>query len=359
MTSKKKSAVAKKQGGPPTKRKPNKSSTKREFLFMTHDAAKKNGQTFAKISDAALLELQSTLPHGLYIVKSLRALTKVLPPAPSLDPSTVGTPGSAERARDEKQREIMYTVQCTAYQKDLKKFDQDFDKAYGILSNKYCSKEMRRVLEELPEFTTVIRDNPIELLKAIERQVHVPDRAVYPTLTIIEAMTSLLSVRQGEKESLLSYLERYKSEKNVMEVLVGKNFLSNFVKKSPEYQEVEGDTSLTPAVKKEKQDALMERARNSFYALLFLRGGDQKRYGKLLPEYRQAYANGQRDLYPKSLRDMFEVMKTVPQPKHKKPVENREKKSEEELESSFVQKSEATKLDKKSDSSSNKADKGP
>ena len=70
----------------------------------------------------------------------------------------------------------------------------------------------------------------------------------------------------------------------------------------------------------------MERARYSFYALLFLRGGDQKQYGKLLPEYRQAYANGQRDLYPNSLRDTFEVMKTVPLPKNKKPAENKEKK---------------------------------
>ena len=83
---------------------------------------------------------------------------------------------------------------------------------------------MRRVIEELPEYTTVICDNPIELLKAIGRQVHVPDRAVYPTLTIIEAMAGLLSVCQGENESLLSYLERYKSEKNVMQVLVGKIF---------------------------------------------------------------------------------------------------------------------------------------
>ena len=61
----------------------------------------------------------------------------------------------------------------------------------------------------------------------------------------------------------------------------------------------------------------------------------------LFPEYRQAYANGQRDLYPKSLRDMFEVMKTVPTPKQKKPAQSKEtKKNKEELESSFAQKSE-------------------
>ena len=85
------------------------------------------------------------------------------------------------------------------------------------------------MIKELPDYESKIQDDPIELLKAIENQVHVPDRAVYPTLTIIEAMISLLSIRQGEKEGLLSYLERYKSEKNVVEGLVGKGFLNEFL----------------------------------------------------------------------------------------------------------------------------------
>ena len=32
--------------------------------------------------------------------------------------------------------------------------------------------------------------------------------------------------------------------------------------------------------------------------------GEVKQFGKLLPEYRQAYANEQRELYPKNLWDM-------------------------------------------------------
>ena len=112
-------------------------SKKSELIFMTHDAARKNGQTFAKIRDAALLELQSTLPHGLYIVKSLRALKKVLPPAPTLGQSSVGDPGSVERATDEKQLEMMFQIEYTAYRKTVEKFNLDFDKAYGILFKRY------------------------------------------------------------------------------------------------------------------------------------------------------------------------------------------------------------------------------
>ena len=56
---------------------------------------------------------------------------------------------------------------------------------------------------------------------------------------------------------------------------------------------------------------------------------------------------------------MFEVMKTAPVPKHKKPAENKDKKNEDELESSFAQKSEAPKSDKKSDPKPDKFDKEP
>ena len=119
---------------------------------MTHDAARKNGQTFAKIRDAALLELQSNLPHGLHIVKSLRALTKVLPPAPTLGQRSVGAPGSAERATDEEQLRMMFQIKYSAYLKTIEKFDLDFDKAYGIIFKKYCRYMPGNPLQNHPSF---------------------------------------------------------------------------------------------------------------------------------------------------------------------------------------------------------------
>ena len=53
------------------------------------------------------------------------------------------------------------------------------------------------------------------------------------------------------------------------------------------------------------------KAHEQFWGLLFLKQSDQGKYGHLLREFRQAYANKQRDLYPEGLTNMFEVMKTV------------------------------------------------
>ena len=60
-----------------------------------------------------------------------------------------------------------------------------------------------------------------------------------------------------------------------------------------------------------EQNVLKNKAHDQFWGLLFLKQSDQGKYGHLLWEFRQAYANKQHDLYPEDLTNMFEVMKTV------------------------------------------------
>ena len=56
---------------------------------------------------------------------------------------------------------------------------------------------------------------------------------------------------------------------------------------------------------------MKDKAHEQFWGLLFLKQSDQSKYGHLLREFQQAYANKQRDLYPEDLTNTFEVMKTV------------------------------------------------
>ena len=86
------------------------------------------------------------------------------------------------------------------------------------------STELRRIIKEMPNYETTILDDPLVLLKTIEQQVHVPSRAVYPTLTLIESLSRLLNVRQGDKECLTSYMERFKSEKMYSLICLGMVF---------------------------------------------------------------------------------------------------------------------------------------
>ena len=115
-------------------------------------------------------------------------------------------------------------------------------------------------------------------------------------------IVQFLKCKQGEKESLLDYLSRFKSERDVLYRILGKKFLNGFTENLPGWN---GDTMSDDAKKKFKEKEL-----NKFLAVLFLQNADYGTYNYLLVEYRWAYANKQ-DIYPKSLEDVLDVMRQV------------------------------------------------
>jgi hypothetical protein len=63
-----------------------------------------------------------------------------------------------------------------------------------------------------PEFDNKIKNDPIELLKAIEILIIDPVRARYPYASMTESITRLMTCRhQQENESLTDYVKRFKS----------------------------------------------------------------------------------------------------------------------------------------------------
>ena len=54
-----------------------------------------------------------------------------------------------------------------------------------------------------------------------------------------------------------------------------------------------------------------------FWAMLSLKGSDQARFGSLLTEWCQAFAN-YRDLYPQDLVNIVDVARVIPQKMFKK-----------------------------------------
>ena len=99
--------------------------------------------------------------------------------------------------------------------------------------------------------------------------------------------------------------------------LFGDSILDAHVEKTKEYMDL---PTVDATVLQEKQKELKSKALKKFFALMFLKQSDQQRYGRLLKEFRQSYANSQRDIYPEDLTSMFEVMRTV---KVKKPAKKK------------------------------------
>ena len=130
---------------------------------------------------------------------------------PQLVVSTDSDP--TKRAAEDRRNTVRYDKQYDRWEANDAEFNSLRTKSYGLIWESYMSTELRRIIKEMPNYGTTIRDDPLVLLKTIEQQVHVPSQAVCRTLTLIESLSRLLNARQGDKECLTSYMERFKSEK--------------------------------------------------------------------------------------------------------------------------------------------------
>ena len=89
-------------------------------------------------------------------------------------------------------------------------------------------------INEMPYFDKAIPNQLIVLLQCVENLMHTPMKAKYPPLTLVEVLISFLQIKQGNNESLLDYLSRFKSERNVMLGLVGKRLIDGYTERTPD-----------------------------------------------------------------------------------------------------------------------------
>ena len=173
-------------------------------------------------------------------------------------------------------------------------------KAYAYIFTNYCSTSMQVNLKELPDFDLKVRNNPAVLLEKVQLLMHTPVRAVHPFISLIEAITRLLNLRQKENESLIDYLERFKQERNIASSQLGRGFLGSFVENTPEY--IEADSLTRIEMKKTAFDQMM--------AIAFLRGSNQGDYGSIMEGFQTQYSLGNNQ-YPKTLLKATDVMRQV------------------------------------------------
>ena len=64
-------------------------------------------------------------------------------------------------------KDIDYQAKLTRFLAREDTLNENLLKAYALIFSNYCSKTIQNRIEEHPDFESVIRDDPIELLKAI------------------------------------------------------------------------------------------------------------------------------------------------------------------------------------------------
>jgi len=82
------------------------------------------------------------------------------------------------------------------------------NQAYSLIFSTCCSKLMHGRLEALPEFELSIRNDPIELLKAIRNCMVESVRAQHPLISMTESLIRLANIKMHDEESPLEYVKQ-------------------------------------------------------------------------------------------------------------------------------------------------------
>ena len=100
------------------------------------------------------------------------------------------------------------------YQEELRRFldrqdnlRENMYKAYALIYTNYCTRAMQSRVETHPDFDNKIKNDPIALLEVIKILMHDTVRAQYPMVSMTEALTRLVNVKQFDNEPLLDYVK--------------------------------------------------------------------------------------------------------------------------------------------------------
>ena len=100
----------------------------------------------------------------------------------------------------------------------------------------------------------------------------------------MEVLYEFMRVKQGDKESLIDYLNRFKSEVEVVKRLFGKNITNGYAESKQAYKDLGSGDDAGRA--KMKADSW-----NEFIAVLFLRNSNHARFNSMLLEFRKSFVN--------------------------------------------------------------------
>ena len=255
------------------------------YLFAVQSSNKPQMATYAQVKEKIIQHVQTNFNKGQFVSKALQD--------ERVPTSTEPTRGLSKKTGAE--AEIEQTGLDIKYQEDYRKWkdneeehEEGLSKAYALIFDKYCTTSMQHRIEQWADYDTRIKDNPIELLKTIQEAMSTSVRAQYPFKTATDTMKRALLIKQWDNEDLLSYVKRFKQQRDILKSHIGKDILLTFIKKQEAY------TSETSTTRKKE---LEEGAFEAWMAYQLLANCDQSKYGSLLSDLTTQYSLGQ-DVFP-------------------------------------------------------------
>jgi len=208
-------------------------TTKKEMKFTPLDPRSYGAQVgYSTVLDAIITEIKTTFDKsGMDVQECLEAESKLVFPMPRLMKSK--NPDADERAIENEEFLHDWRDDKKRYKNRMEELKRGLDKAYGLIWNKYVSAAMKRRIEEHPNYYLEIKDDVIELLKAIKASMHESVRAQKALITADAALIKFDLFRQNDL-SLGDYIKQFKELRDVYKTQCGRRTWDGFLENQPE-----------------------------------------------------------------------------------------------------------------------------
>ena len=245
---------------------------------------------------------------------------------PNLQVSSITGAGAQEvikRETETRQFEIEFKQELSTYTSRKRQYQENLIKAYALIRER-CTDAMKIKIESRSDFTSKIKDNPIELLLAVKQHSLNYQEYRYDMSIMSDSFRNLLTTKQKEGENLAAYTKRFKTASEILESHFGGPLINMAaVKRHPTYND-----QLT----QDEINKIGVIVHQQFLSYLLLEQADQKKYGSLMTVLSTQHSLGN-DQYPRNLSQATNVLSNHRHDVGKgKPNNNNNKKKEEEEE---------------------------
>ena len=230
--------------------------------------------------------------------RPMRGMPDPLPQAPS----------PSEKEAQEAQLESLTFVHKEEMKTWLKRKDRLKEnlRMYSITMADYCTPLMVSRIEAHPDFKDSIKNNLVELLIQIKTLMHDPVWARYPFGSLTDSLIHILYVKPNEKEMVLEFIKRYKSQYDIVKSQLSEHCLDHFIQQTAEYRALDGHPNQAA-----KEQAMKDGTFEQWFTYLVLCNSDKGKFGSMLKGMQSQYLM-KNDQYPRTTIEVADVLTKHP-----------------------------------------------
>jgi hypothetical protein len=247
--------------------------------------------TYQTIKDYIIQLVQKLFRNGKDVADSIRKMERIDMTTKIPVRRLLRASDADDRATEQEGYDILYKAKIDMYMKRKHKLEDNMNKTYSLIYLQHCNKTIQDRIHAHPDFETKIKNDLIELLKAIEILINDLVRARYPYASVTEAMTRFMTCKQLGNKPLADFVKRFKGNQDSMAQNMGKDFLKDFVKNTKQY----ADETVT-----EKQDEMQKGSYAQWTAYMLMKNSNQGKYGLLMTSLTTQFSMGTNQ-YPKDV----------------------------------------------------------